>query len=202
MQDGVSRCGQNELHLCGSRRSEENVYHCHLTIRAARFQSCPSADVLGVCLLKHQHKHQRGLWFNLHYKKCFTDLEWWLFFKLISENGYWWAWLWRTLDTGLVQCVALIRSLQGFSHFQPYYWILSQYTGRMKLVLRIDFNVRCLYLGTGNHCTVVEQIKGSEAEKESVLQHLSLVSVKDLRNCISFIVRNVLWDKAEQRLQV
>lgn len=45
----------------------------------------------------------------------------------------------------------------------------------MKPVLRIEFNVWCLYLGTGNHCTVVEQIKGSEAEEESVLQYPSLV---------------------------
>lgn len=56
-------------------------------------------------------------------------------------------------------------------------------------MLRIEFNVWCLYLGTGNHCTVVEQIKGSEAEEKSVLQHPSLVFGKDLRNHVSFIVR-------------
>lgn len=97
--------------------------------------------------------------------------------------------LWHTLDTGSVQCVALIRSLQGFSHFQPYYWIISQYTGRMKPVLRIECNVCCLYLGTGNHCTVVEQIKGNETEEQTVLQPPSLVYGKDLRNHVNFIIR-------------
>ena len=56
-------------------------------------------------------------------------------------------------------------------------------------MLRIGFNVRCLHPGTGNHCTVVEQIKGSEAEEESVLQHQALVFGKDLRSRVSFIVR-------------
>lgn len=59
-------------------------------------------------------------------------------------------------------------------------------------MLRIEFNVWCLYLGTGNHCTVVEQIKGSEVEEESVLQHPSLVFGKDLRSHVSFIVRIIM----------
>ncbi len=56
-------------------------------------------------------------------------------------------------------------------------------------MLRIGFNVWCLYLGTGNHCTVVEQIKGNEAEEESVRQHPPLVVGKDLGNHLSFMVR-------------
>ncbi|KAI9549004.1 hypothetical protein NQZ68_003538 [Dissostichus eleginoides] len=61
-------------------------------------------------------------------------------------------------------------------------------TGRMKPVLRIEFNVWCLCLGTGNHCTVVEQIKKSEAEEESVLQHPSPVFGKQPWNHVAFIV--------------
>lgn len=104
--------------------------------------------------------------------------------KLASENAGWWAQLGHTLDTGSIQSAALIRSLQGFSHFQPYYWILSQYTEKMKPVLTIEFNVWCLYLGTGNHYTVVEQIKESEAEEASVLQHPSLVFGRDQWNIL------------------
>lgn len=54
----------------------------------------------------------------------------------------------------------------------------------MKPGLTIEFNVWCLYLGTGNHCTVVELIKGSEAEEASVLQHPSLVFGKDQWNIL------------------
>lgn len=56
-------------------------------------------------------------------------------------------------------------------------------------MLRVEFNVRCLCLGTGNHCTVVEQIKGSEAEEEGTFHHQSLVLEKDH---VSFIVRVIV----------
>lgn len=87
--------------------------------------------------------------------------------KLVSENGCWWAWLGHILVFGTIQCVALIRSLQGFFHFQSYYWILSQYTGWM------ECNVQHLYLGTGNHCTRLSKQK-EVSQREYVIQHPSL----------------------------
>ncbi|KAK1902005.1 Non-legume hemoglobin [Dissostichus eleginoides] len=71
-------------------------------------------------------------------------------------------------------------------------------SGRMKPVLRIEFNVWCLCLGTGNHCTVVEQIKKSEAEEESVLQHPSPVFGKQPWNHVAFIVGSIIGNKAEK----
>lgn len=66
-------------------------------------------------------------------------------------------------------------------------------------MLRIEFNVRRLYLGTGNHCTVVEQIKGSEAEEESVLQHPSLAFWKRFKGTMLVspleLLSKIKWSK-------
>lgn len=51
----------------------------------------------------------------------------------------------------------------------------------MKPGLTIELNVWCLYLGTGNHCTVVEQTEG-EAGEVSALRRPALVSGKDQWN--------------------
>lgn len=126
---------------------------------------CPPANAVLVAHWISRHK-MSDFALICAIRKCATWNQAMIILTLASENGCWWAQPGHTLDTGSVQCVVLIRSLQGFSHFQSYYWILSQYTGRMKPVLRIEFNVCCLYLGTRNHCTVVEQIKGSKAERE------------------------------------